>query len=337
MTFHGTSFATSYVSGALSGDISANANGNGFGFPVISWFFVEGVDVSGGPATSSVVAFGDSITDGFFTNLDTDTRWPDLLSRRLGPDIGVVNAGIGGNSISTARNARNDPFAGPPGIERWERDALRQAAVRTIILLEGTNDLSIEVGAEPIQDAMIDVVRRAHAEGRCVIGATVTPRADGLVPYSWDEGRDEPQRQKLNAWIRSPAAPFDAIIDTDLALRWAKFPNQLDPAYDSGDRVHLNVAGRQAIADLVPLDLIRACAAEAPGSCAHPDRVVVRLPKGLRRIRVRTGGRVIRARRGARRVVIDVRDRTGAQITVRIRARRASGTRFKVKRRYPLC
>jgi lysophospholipase L1-like esterase len=339
MTFHGTSFATSYVSGAFSGDVTANDNGNGFGFPLLSWFFLEGVDVAGGPATSSVVAFGDSITDGFFTNIDSNSRWPDMLAKKLGPEFGVANAGIGGNSISTARNERNDPFAGPPGVDRWQRDALDQAGVRTIILLEGTNDLSIDAGAEPIEEAMRDVTARAHARGLCVIGATITPRSDGMFPYSWDAPRNEPERQKLNEWIRSPQAPFDAVADTDVALRWADHPQQLDPRYDFGDRVHLNARGRQAITDAMPLDVIRRCAQASapPPQCTRRQRVTVKLPPGLRQIRVRAGKRVLRFAPGTRRVVLDVGNRTGEQLVVRVRARRGSGERFRATKRFTLC
>jgi len=51
-----------------------------------------------------VVAFGDSITDGARSTIDTNRRWPDVLADRLlarqrGSRIGVLNAGIGGNRI----------------------------------------------------------------------------------------------------------------------------------------------------------------------------------------------------------------------------------------------
>ena len=51
----------------------------------------------------SIVAFGDSITDGTGTTINGDDRWPDVLSRRLhaayGDGFVVVNQGIGGNQV----------------------------------------------------------------------------------------------------------------------------------------------------------------------------------------------------------------------------------------------
>jgi lysophospholipase L1-like esterase len=43
-------------------------------------------------------AFGDSITDGWSSTPNTNSRWPDFLARRL-PGRAVVNQGISGNRI----------------------------------------------------------------------------------------------------------------------------------------------------------------------------------------------------------------------------------------------
>ena len=50
------------------------------------------------------MAFGDSITDGAASTADTNSRWPDLLARRLlrlgdTYEGGCRNAGIGGNRV----------------------------------------------------------------------------------------------------------------------------------------------------------------------------------------------------------------------------------------------
>ena len=45
------------------------------------WPFLTGVDVEGGPG--SVVALGDSITDGVKSTSGTNRRWPDVLARRF--------------------------------------------------------------------------------------------------------------------------------------------------------------------------------------------------------------------------------------------------------------
>lgn len=233
-----------------------------------------------------------------------------------------MNLGIGGNSISTVRNAENDPGAGPPGIDRWDRDALEAPGVDTVVLLEGINDVSIDADAETVQRAMVSVTERAQAQGVCVIGATLLPRGDGLFPYGWDPRANEPVRQAVNDWMRSAAAPFDALADTDAALRWnPDYQQKLRPQYDFGDAVHLNTPGRQAIVDALPLDVIERCAADDPPPAATcKARRVVRLPQGLRRIRVNGE----RAPRGTRRIVVKRADGR-----VRITARRRGGRPFK--------
>ncbi|MEI6723822.1 MAG: GDSL-type esterase/lipase family protein, partial [Betaproteobacteria bacterium] len=65
--------------------------------------FLTGVEVEAGPAPV-IVAFGDSITDGYRASDDADRRWPDRLAERLlsgagSRPIGVVNAGISGNRV----------------------------------------------------------------------------------------------------------------------------------------------------------------------------------------------------------------------------------------------
>src|SRR3979411_2801226 len=63
-----------------------------------SWYYLSGLDVVAPSAVGSVVAFGDSITDGFNTPTGAYRTWPEDLARRLAGSqpFGVVNAGIGG-------------------------------------------------------------------------------------------------------------------------------------------------------------------------------------------------------------------------------------------------
>jgi lysophospholipase L1-like esterase len=62
-------------------------------------------------------------------------------------------------------------------------------------------------------------------------------------------------RQTVNKWIRSTDA-FDVIIDFDEALRDPEHPARVRQEYDSGDHIHPNAAGYQAMADLIPLNLL---------------------------------------------------------------------------------
>ena len=66
----------------------------------------------------------------------------------------------------------------------------------------------------------------------------------------------EAKRQGVNRWIRTSRA-YDAVIDFDRVLRDPSQPSRLLPAYDSGDHVHPNDVGCQAMADAVDLALFR--------------------------------------------------------------------------------
>jgi len=71
-----------------------------------AWYYLDGLDVQSTTAKNTVVAFGDSITDGALSTLSANNRWPNYLARRLqarpnGPALGVVDAGIGGNRLLT--------------------------------------------------------------------------------------------------------------------------------------------------------------------------------------------------------------------------------------------
>jgi len=64
----------------------------------------------------------------------------------------------------------------------------------------------------------------------------------------------EATRQKINTWIRQSGS-FDAVMDFDAVLRNPSIPSQLDPAFNSGDYLHPNVAGYQAVAGSFPLNV----------------------------------------------------------------------------------
>lgn len=66
---------------------------------------------------------------------------------------------------------------------------------------------------------------------------------------------DEPKRQAVNAWIRT-ARPYDAVVDVDRALADPSHPARIAPAFDSGDHLHPNDAGYQAMADAVDLAVL---------------------------------------------------------------------------------
>lgn len=262
-TFHEAGFTTTY---RAAGDRRFEHGGEAFaGETSHSWYYLTGVDVAGGPGRPSgtVVAFGDSITDGVLTTPNANNRYPDELAERLvaaGRPMGVLNAGISGNMLLTDAPC----FAGEKGVSRFGRDVLDQPGVGTAIVLEGINDIGlggtdIGCGTPPVVTAaqLIEghrtLIRAAHARGITIIGATLTPMKGS--PYGHDTPHNEAVRDAVNHWIRN-SGEYDAVVDFDRALADPADPDALLPAYDSGDHLHPNDAGMRAMAAAVDLDTL---------------------------------------------------------------------------------
>ena len=60
----------------------------------------------------------------------------------------------------------------------------------------------------------------------------------------------------MNSYLRS-SHEFDGVLDFDQVLRDPAAPSKLLAALDSGDHIHPNDTGYQAMAASVPLNLVR--------------------------------------------------------------------------------
>jgi lysophospholipase L1-like esterase len=230
-----------------------------------SWPFLAEVDVlaSAGTGTAALVALGDSITDGAHSTGNANRRWTDWLARRLqqaaqpgSPAVAVVNRGISGNSLLT--DYPTALISGHDCLERFDRDVLGTAAAGWLFVLVGINDIVYSPASNPIPPTdliagYLQLIGRARLRGLRAIGATLTP-FEGLAYYN---PARESVRQHTNDWIRGGGA-WDAVVDVDQVLRDPAQPTRLNPVYDSGDHLHPNDAGYQAIAQAVPLGLFAA-------------------------------------------------------------------------------
>ena len=256
-TWHAQANDTTYLSTAgnhVGDDSTANYPGSS---QTGSWFFLSGLDVVSPTATGTVVAIGDSITDGYGSSWGTNTRWPDDLARRLaaqsgGTTRGVVDAGIGSNRVLTDADSTN-----PSLLKRFAHDALGQPGVKDVVLLEGINDIGNNAGtggsaltAQQLETGYQTVINQAHAQGVKIYGATILPY-QGAGYYTTN---GESIREAVNQWIRTSGA-FDAVIDMDATMRSSSNPLALNPAYDCGDHLHPNDNGYQAMANAINLNL----------------------------------------------------------------------------------
>lgn len=255
-TLHGQARQTSYVSS--TGDHTASAS-----LPVqrtiTAWPFLTALEVDG--MRGAIVVLGDALTDGARSTSDANRRWTDVLARRLqaerdaGARLGVINRGIAGNRL-LADNPAN-PLAGRSALARFERDVLATSGARQLVLMVGIEDIGNGSAANPVTlDDMVagyrQLIARARAARIAVTGATLAPfegAASHSIQYSVEK---ETLRQTVNAWIRS-SGEFDAVFDADRVLRDPARPSRLLPAYDSGDHLHPNDRGYQALGEAMPL------------------------------------------------------------------------------------
>ncbi|WP_185715542.1 SGNH/GDSL hydrolase family protein [Halocatena pleomorpha] len=248
-TAHQSARKTSYIA---AGDHTAHRSGSDFSETTTSWFFLEGIEVTAKQRESTVVCFGDSITDSLY---------PNYLARRLNnhPSIpkAVVNAGIGGNRVLT--DSPPDSGFGESAIARFDHDVLAQTGASDVIFLEGINDIGFgannpaaSVSAEEIIRGHKQIISRAHAAGLDIFGATLTPFVG--APYYSQRGGEK--RRAVNEFIRT-SNEYDGVIDLDKALRDPERPRRLRPEYDSGDHLHPSDAGYRAMANAVDLSLLK--------------------------------------------------------------------------------
>ncbi|MGC0377032.1 SGNH/GDSL hydrolase family protein [Streptomyces sp. SAI-229] len=258
VTYHPHARQISYVA---DGEHTRDATGTAYTGQSTFWRYVTALDVLGDEADGTVVALGDSLTDGVTSTTGANSRWPDVLSDRLrsavadGRDVprySVVNEGISGNRVLTDGLGR--PAENPSGLNRFERDVLGRTNVKVVVVALGINDILRHPGAgdpDAIVAGLEELVARGHARGVKVVGATLMPFR-GHRRYT--DARED-VRRVINAEIRAGRV-FDAVVDFDEAVRDPYDPRRLLSEYDSGDHLHPSDRGYARMAEVFdPSDL----------------------------------------------------------------------------------
>lgn len=270
---------TSYLSPRGSGDAGASIGGAAFtrtttarlssGRFSTGWYFLDGVDVLAPGSTGAVVAFGDSLTDGYqpvgsrgaedLADLNANERYTDFLQRRLTAaqiPLSVLNAGVSGDQLLHS----GLPTYGQAGLVRFAPDVLDQAGVTDVIVLIGLNDIAVGATARELIAGYKLLIDRAHAAGVAIQLGTLTPTGGALEP-AYASAAAVGVREAVNHWIRTQRYS-DGIVDFDAAVRDAENPGALTPADAGSDDLHLSPAGNRVLAGAVDL-----------GRLARPDCV----------------------------------------------------------------
>ena len=247
-TTHAWAWGVNWKTPPGLGDRANEASGASF-VSMTDWRYLTGVDVTAPARVSTVVALGDSITDSTASVPGTNTRWPDLLNKRLGSVMGgrrfsVVNAGINGNSVSVARG--HDLEYGDAAVRRVEWDVFAIPNVSTLVLFEGINDVADHVPTEKIVGAYDHIVAEAHRRGIRVVISTLTPHTVNGT-----------ERSAVNRWIRRNGFRFDGVLGFGEVVQNPLVPWTWKQRYSAGDQTHPNPLGLKAMADSVPLGVFR--------------------------------------------------------------------------------
>jgi lysophospholipase L1-like esterase len=254
---------------------AADASGDGYNalpeIPALNtgqwpFYWVAALDVHSSHAAGTIVLFGNSITDGRCSTRDANgivqpnlyQRWGDLLAERLAAlpkkdHMAVANEGIAGNRILNLQ-------AGPPALERVDRDVLDRAGATHVVFFLGTNDINGLFTAAQIQVGTQTIIDKVHAAGMKIIGVTLIPRGRPAPLPGWTADM-EAQRLLVNEWIRS-TANFDGVIDFDALMAGGAVVPLLGggtapqiPLAWNCDNTHPNAAGYKAMGESVDLSL----------------------------------------------------------------------------------
>ena len=255
-TFHLIARETAYFG---PGNHATALTGAGMPETGTSWFYLAAVDVLNRHGSGAIVVLGDSITDGFRSTINADNRWTDYLSERLAKEApgrapAVVDLGMSGNLSGVAGGGG----LGVNALARLHSDVFAQTGARTLIVQLGINDIWISKdNANNIIARLQQIAAQAKLAGLKVYVCTIMPwnaysSAPDVINYTPEL---DSIRLTVNSYIRT-GSDYDGYIDFDVVMRSQLEPTKLRAEWDSGDHIHPNDAGNEAMAMAVPLEML---------------------------------------------------------------------------------
>ncbi|MEU1485085.1 GDSL-type esterase/lipase family protein [Streptomyces sp. NPDC005752] len=267
---HQTAFRTNYLTEPGTGDHTRDASGAAYTETTESTYLVTAVDVHNPHLKGSLVAYGSSVVDGVgstdcgpgCTEFGTNRRWTDGLARRIITELpptrqlAVANAGVNGTTSAADCPELAGHLRGLDAQARLERDVLALHGVTGVLYYYGTNDLPAGCDAPQVLASYRGTFRRLHAAGIKVYVTPVTPRPG----YTDEHNRS---RHAINSFVskwNNCSDTCDGVMGFDQVLKDPLKPNAINPPYDTGDGVHANISGQQALADTLSLPMLASAA-----------------------------------------------------------------------------
>jgi len=227
-----------------------------------NWFyFLNTVDVFTLPENHALVCYGDSITA---------QSWPDYLALRAWEEgyrnVSIIRRAVSGTRILRQYDCITYQAYGLKGATRFPIE-LNVAGATDVIIQHGINDIIHPVGTEvnifrpwsdlptveEMKQGTIELyIEHARKLGLRVWSGTLLP-IEGWRTYTIE--RDE-MRCLFNEWLRTSPL-FDGCIDFDQAVADPSHPAAFAPGFDSGDHLHPSEAAYKAMAEAVPMELMR--------------------------------------------------------------------------------
>ena len=206
------------------------------------WYFVSNIEIVSEIENRCIVCFGDSITDGRFSEMNKQERWPDFLFEKIIKEKNGINLGINNQSLSGS-------FLTKEGIQRFEKDVIKQNGTKYVIILYGINDITkLQKEENEIIQNFKKIIQKAHEFDIKIYGGTLLP-FKGYRLYTEEKNII---RNKINEWIRnckSIKESFDDFIDFDLIIRDENDINKIKEIYNSGDGAHPNSKGYEKMTE----------------------------------------------------------------------------------------
>ena len=206
------------------------------------WYFISNLEIVSDKENKCIVCFGNSITDGRFSTMNKQERWPDFLFEKINKEkpelnMGVINQGLSGS------------FLTKEGIERFDKDVLNQKGIKYVIILYGINDITkLNKEEQEIIDNFKKIIKKAHENNIKIFAGTILP----FKKYRLYSEQKNLVRNKINDWIRNCKnikESFDDFIDFDLIIRDDDDIDKIKDIYNSGDGAHPNSLGYKKMVD----------------------------------------------------------------------------------------